>query len=154
IKRKVQELILAIKLEHRFSKDQLLTLYLNRVYLGNGTWGVDAASRRYFGIPATKLNLYQSALIAGLLKAPSGYNPINDAELSRERTAQVLANMEDVGDINQAQVQQALATGPTTVKRATVAGRYFSDWVRDNVDQFAHGDQDVVVHTTIDMALQ
>ena len=154
LKRKVQELVLAVKLEHRFTKDQLLTLYLNRVYLGNGTWGVDAAARRYFGVSATKLSLYQSALIAGLLKAPSRYNPINDADLSRDRTAQVLDNMEAVGDITHADAQAALASGPATVKHEPLIARYFADWVRDNVDQYNPGDRDVVVRTTIDMALQ
>jgi penicillin-binding protein 1A len=154
LKRKVQELVLAVKLEHRFTKGQLLTLYLNRVYLGNGTWGVDAAARRYFGEPASKLSLYQSALIAGLLKAPSRYNPINDEDLSRERTAQVLDNMEAVGDITHAEAQAALASGPGTVKVASMAGRYFADWVRDSVDQYNADGRDVVVRTTIDMALQ
>jgi len=154
LKRKVQELVLAVKLEHRFTKEQLLTLYLNRVYLGNGTWGVDAAARRYFGEPATKLTLYQSALIAGLLKAPSRYNPINDADLSRERTAQVLDNMEAVGSITHAESQAALASGPGTVKRDSLAGRYFADWVRDSVDQYNPGGRDVVVRTTINVALQ
>ncbi|HEY1720465.1 MAG TPA: PBP1A family penicillin-binding protein [Magnetospirillaceae bacterium] len=154
LKRKVQELLLALQLEHRFTKDQILTLYLNRVYLGNGTWGVDAAARRYFGVPASQLNLYQSALIGGLLKAPSRYNPLNDPELSKERTTQVLENMQATGDITAAQAQQALATGPATVKRATMTGRYFADWVRDRVDQYGGGDRDVVVHTTIDMGLQ
>ncbi len=153
-KRKIQEMLLALELEHRFTKEQIFNLYLNRVYLGNGTWGVDAAARRYFGVPAKSLNLYQSALLAGLLKAPSRYNPINDSDLSKERTAQVLENMETVGDITHAQAQAALATGPATVKRATLAGRYFADWVRDRVDQYVKGDRDVVVHTTIDMALQ
>jgi penicillin-binding protein 1A len=154
LKRKVQELLLALQLEHRFTKDEILTLYLNRVYLGNGTWGVDAAARRYFGVPATHLSLYQSALIAGLLKAPSRYNPLNDPQLSKERTQQVLLNMEATGAITDAQARQAMATGPATVKRATTSGRYFADWVRDRVDQYGGGDRDVIVHTTIDMALQ
>jgi len=154
LKRKVQELVLALKLEHRFSKEQILTLYLNRVYLGNGTWGVDAAARRYFGKPATRLDLYQSALIAGLLKAPSRYNPINDPDLSRERTAQVLDNMEAVGNIAHDEVQRALAGGPAGVKAASLAGRYFADWVRTGIDQYVKGDQDMVVRTTLDMALE
>jgi penicillin-binding protein 1A len=154
LKRKVQELVLAVKLEHRFSKEQLLTLYLNRVYLGNGTWGVDAAARRYFGVPASRMTLYQSALIAGLLKAPSRYNPINDADLSRERTAQVLDNMETVGDITHAQAEAALAAGPASVRHDTLVGRYFADWVRDKIDQYNPGGADVVAHTTIDMRLQ
>ena len=115
LKRKVQELLIAVQLEHRFTKDQILTLYLNRVYLGNGTWGVDAAARRYFGVPATRLSLYQSALLAGLPKAPSRYNPVADPDLSRERTAQVLANMEATGAITEAEGKQALATELKTI---------------------------------------
>ena len=75
IKRKIQEMLLAIWLEYNFTKEQILTLYLNRVYLGSGTYGIDAASRRYFNRPAEELTLYQAAVLAGILKAPSRYNP-------------------------------------------------------------------------------
>ncbi len=154
LKRKVQEVLLALELERRFTKDQILALYLNRVYLGNGTWGVDAAARRYFGIPATRLDLYQSALIAGLLKAPSRYNPLSDADLSRERTRQVLDNMVAVGDITEADADRAARTGPSGVRKASLSGRFFADWVRDHVEQYVREDRDVVVRTTLDMSLQ
>ncbi len=154
IKRKVQELLMALWLEHKFTKDQILTLYLNRVYLGSGTWGVDAASRRYFGVPASRANLYQSALLAGLLKAPSRYNPQNDRELSYKRTTQVLANMVAAGSISQAQAEEAARTGPATVREISHTGRYFADWVRDQVEQYADENRDIVVQTTLDMGLQ
>ena len=154
LKRKVQELLMALWLEHKFSKDQILTLYLNRVYLGNGTWGVDAAARRYFGVPATELNLYQSALLAGLLKAPSRYNPQNDRDQSYKRTSQVLANMVAFGAITQDQADAALKTGETTVRQVSHTGRYFADWIHDLVDQYARDDRDIVVQTTLDMGLQ
>ncbi|OIR09053.1 penicillin-binding protein 1F [mine drainage metagenome] len=153
-KRKIQELLLALWLEHKFSKDQILTLYLNRVYLGNGSWGVDAASERYFGISARGLNLYQSALLAGLLKAPSRYNPQNDQEESLQRTTQVLANMVAFGAITPAQAQEALKTGPGTVKKISHTGRYFADWVRDQVEPYTRDGRDLVVRTTLDLALQ
>jgi len=153
-KRKIQELLLALWLEHKFTKDQILTLYLNRVYLGNGSWGVDAASKRYFDTSARNLNLYQSALLAGLLKAPSRYNPQNDQEQSRKRTTQVLLNMVAFGAITQAQMDEALRTGPTTVKQISHTGRYFADWVRDQVEPYTHEGRDLVVHTTLDMGLQ
>ena len=154
LKRKVQELLMALWLERKFTKDQILTLYLNRVYLGSGSWGVDAAAKRYFDTSARNLNLYQSALLAGLLKAPSRYNPQNDREQSAKRTSQVLANMVAFGAITEQQADEAKRTGPGTVKQISHAGRYFADWVRDQVQQYTHDDHDIVVHTTLDMALQ
>jgi penicillin-binding protein 1A len=154
LKRKIQELLLAIQLERRFSKEQILTLYLNRVYLGSGTWGVDAAARRYFDQPATSLNLYQSALLGGLMKAPSRYNPQNDRTLSLKRTTQVLANMVAAGYITQTQMDEALRTGQQTVKQIAHTGRYFADWVHDQVAPVAGSDRDIVVHTTLDITLQ
>ncbi|SRR5579859_611062 len=153
-KRKIQELELAVWLEHKFTKEQILTLYLNRVYLGSGTWGVDAAARRYFDIPATQLNLYQSALLGGLMKAPSRYNPQNDRTQSAKRTAQVLANMVAAGYISQAEADQARDTGQATVKQIAHTGRYFADWIHDQVAPIAGTDRDIVVHTTLDMNLQ
>ncbi|GHU06003.1 hypothetical protein FACS1894205_6800 [Alphaproteobacteria bacterium] len=154
LKRKIQELVVALWLEHKFRKDQILALYLNRVYLGNGTWGMDAAARRYFDRSARTLNLYQSALLAGLLKAPSRYNPQNDAVLSHQRTSQVLANMVMAGVLSQKEADQALKEGPNSVKRISHTGRYFADWVHDQVDPYTAEGRDIVVQTTLDMALQ
>jgi len=154
LKRKIQELLLAVWLEHKFTKEQILTLYLNRIYLGNGTWGVDAAAHRYFDISATQLNLYQSALLGGLMKAPSRYNPQNDRTQSAKRTAQVLANMVAAGYISQAEADQARDSGQATVKQISHTGRYFADWIHDQVAPIAGADRDIVVHTTLDMNLQ
>ena len=154
LKRKVQELLMALWLERKFSKEQILTLYLNRVYLGSGSWGVDAAARRYFDRPAKTLNLYQSALLAGLLKDPSRYNPQNDPELSARRTQQVLANMVAAGVLSQDDADRAVHEGPSTVRQVSHTGRYFADWIHDQVERYTAEGRDIVVHTTLDMALQ
>src|SRR4029077_6916514 len=91
--RKIQETLLALWLEYRFSKNQILEIYLNRVYFGAGTYGVDAAAHRYFNKSARQTRLYESAAIAGLLKAPTRFNPTHDRDKAATRTAQVLAKM-------------------------------------------------------------
>ncbi len=156
LKRKVQELLMALWLERRFSKDQILSLYLNRVYLGSGTFGVDAAAKRYFDVSARKVDLYQAAVIAGLLKAPSRYSPINDPEASRKRTADVLAHMVRAGYIDQTTADAAEVTGAARlIRRQVPAGRYFADWVMSNLDQFGEvSGKDIVVKTTLDVGLE
>ena len=156
LKRKVQELLMALWLEKRFTKDQILTLYLNRVYLGSGTFGVDAAAKRYFDVSARKLDLYQSAVLAGLLKAPSRYSPLNDPEASRKRTADVLQNMVNAGYIDQKTADENEVTGASQlVRRPLPAGRYFADWVMSHLDQFGEvAGKDIVVETTLDIGLQ
>lgn len=156
IKRKVQELLMALWLEQRFTKDQLLTLYLNRVYLGSGTFGVDAAAKRYFEVSARNVSLYQAAVIAGLLKAPSRYSPLNDPEASHKRTVEVLQNMVEAGYIDQATADYAALTGAAQmVRRPTPAGRYFADWIMQHLDELGEVQgRDIVVRTTLDMGLQ
>ena len=156
LKRKVQELLMALWLEKRFSKEQILTLYLNRVYLGSGTFGVDAAAKRYFDVSARKVDLYQAAVIAGLLKAPSRYSPLNDPEASRRRTADVLANMVKAGYIDQKTADTVQVTGASQmIRRAAPTGRYFADWVMSHLDQFGEvAGKDIVVRTTLDIGLQ
>jgi len=156
LKRKVQEVLMALWLEHRFSKDQILTLYLNRVYLGSGTFGVDAAAKRYFEVSARKVSLYQSALIAGLLKAPSRYSPLNDAEASHQRTVDVLHNMVEFGAIDQRAADVAAVTGAAQlVRRPLPAGRYFADWLLTQLDGLGEVQgKDIVVKTTLDVNLQ
>jgi len=114
LSRKIQELLLAFWLEHRFSKDQILTLYLNRVYLGAGTYGVEAASQRYFGKSARRLSLAEAAMLAGLLKAPSRYAPTRDLARARDRADQVLAAMVEA-DMITAEVAQAARERPATL---------------------------------------
>jgi penicillin-binding protein 1A len=111
LSRKIQETLLALWLEHRFTKNQILEIYLNRVYLGAGTYGVDAAAHRYFKKSARQTNLYESAAIAGLLKAPTRFNPTRDREKAAARTAQVLGKMVDAGFIANNQAAAALSGG-------------------------------------------
>lgn len=156
MKRKVQEVLMAFWLEKRFSKEQILGLYLNRVYLGSGTFGVDAAAKRYFDVSARKVDVYQAAVLAGLLKAPSRYSPLNDPEASRRRTADVLDNMVKAGYIDAKTAETVQVTGAAQlVKRPIPAGRYFADWVMSNLDQFGEvAGKDIIVHTTLDIGLQ
>src|SRR5712691_1403390 len=109
--RKARETLLALWLEHRFAKDQILEIYLNRVYLGAGTYGVDAAAHRYFGKSAAKLNLFESAVIAGLLKAPTRFNPARDRDAAAARAAQVLGAMVEAGFITAADMAAAQKEG-------------------------------------------
>jgi penicillin-binding protein 1A len=157
LKRKVQEVLLALWLERTFSKDEILTLYLNRVYLGAGVYGVDAAAKKYFGKSARDVTLLEAATLAGLLKAPSHYNPSSDPEAARRRAAVVLNSMVDAGFINSAQNVAALAGSANLGKTGTSdrTGRYFADWVYDQVSSYVGtSDRDLVVVTTLDLRLQ
>ncbi len=153
--RKIRETLLALWLEHRFSKDQILEIYLNRVYLGAGTYGVDAAAHRYFGKSAAQLNLFESAVIAGLLKAPTRYSPSRDRAAAIARAAQVLDNMVDAGDITAASAAAAKKEGAALPVAARSGSRYFADWVADQIRDFAGADnRDLTVRTTLDPRLQ
>ena len=157
IKRKVQELALALWLEHEFTKEQILAIYLNRAYFGAGAYGVDAAARKFFGRPATEVSTYQAAMLAGLLKAPSRYNPIASPENAAERTTQVLGRMVDAGYITRDEAGAAELQPGTVVADVgdRHGGRYFVDWVVAQVSDFvATQDRDVVVATTLDPNLQ
>ena len=133
--RKLHELILSFWLEMRFTKEQILSIYLNRVYLGSGTYGVQAASEKYFNKKVEELNLYESALIASLLKAPSKYNPIANEKLSNIRTSKVLENMLKDGlisskNLDQAKINNARYEKFTSAPKST---RYFVDWLLPRV---------------------
>ena len=155
LKRKIQEAMLALWLESRFTKDQILTAYLNRVYLGAGTFGVDAAARTYFGKPATEVDIRESAVLAGLLKAPSRYAPSSNPDESAERARVVMAAMLDAGYLTQAQYDAARTAKPSPRRRPGGDGRYFADWVTDLVPGFAGPDHgDVIVRTTLDLRMQ
>ncbi len=156
LKRKIQEALMAVKLERRFSKDQILTLYLNRVYMGAGSYGVDAAAQRYFGVPATHVSVAQAAILAGLLKAPSHYNPINDSAATAQRASVVLDEMVLAGVIDAPQAALAkTATQNLGVSQRGNGSRYFADWVLQELDNTL-GDlgQDVIIHTRFDPRLQ
>ncbi|MBC8337782.1 MAG: PBP1A family penicillin-binding protein [Rhodospirillales bacterium] len=156
IKRKFQELLLALWLEHKFSKAQILTIYLNRVYLGSGTFGVDAAARKYFDRPVAEISTYQAAMLAGLLKAPSRYNPISSPARARARTAQVLKNMVAAGALSVEDAKRAAAQQNVLREmHKTGGGRYFVDWVLEQVPGYVNpGGRDLVVQTTLDAGLQ
>lgn len=155
LKRKIQEAMLALWLEHRFTKDQILTAYLNRVYLGAGTFGVDAAARTYFGKPATQLDLRESAIIAGLLKAPSRYAPSSNPDEAAERSRVVMGAMVDAGFITAQELEAARNAPPSAKRKPGGDGRYFADWVTELVSAFVgSGHGDVVVRTTLDLKLQ
>ncbi len=154
--RKIRESLLALWLTHRFTKTQILEIYLNRVYFGAGCYGVDAAAHRYFGLSARQIDLYQSAMLAGLLKAPTRFNPLHDRDLAAARTAQVLANMVEAGFVTKREAAAAINAAP----RAAVASRrpqsrYFADWVADRLaDYTGAAGRDLTVLTTLDPRLQ
>jgi penicillin-binding protein 1A len=155
--RKGQELLLSFWLEHNFTKTEILELYLNRVYFGSGTYGVDAAARRYFGRPAKDVTLLQAAMLAGMLKAPSRYNPNNDPIAAATRAQIVIQNMIDAGFITE---EQANAAGSQSIAAEDNApmppvARYFSDWALDQVSSYiGFTNEDLVVQTTLDPRVQ
>ncbi|MEJ8572628.1 penicillin-binding protein 1A [Microbaculum marinum] len=156
IRRKVQEVLLALWLEHKYSKDEILEMYLNRVYLGGGATGVEAAARTYYGKSAREVTLAEAATIAGLLKAPSRYAPTANPDLAEERAQTVISAMVDAGFISDDDAKLALISGaemrPQTPGEA--AG-YVADWVWEQVPSFiGEVRSDIVVDTTIDMRMQ
>ena len=156
-KRKIQEVLLALWLEQNLSKDEILTLYLNRVYFGAGAYGVDAAARRYFAKPATEVTLAEAAMLAGLLTAPSRYAPTVNLDGARARAAIVLSDMVEAGLLNRQQAEAAAAGRVSLAPQPTQRrGRHFADWVRDQLPDYvdATGRIDLVVGTTLDLRLQ
>ncbi|MEW6597798.1 MAG: penicillin-binding protein 1A [Pseudomonadota bacterium] len=154
-KRKVQELILAVELEHKFSKKEILALYMNRVYFGAGAYGIEAAAQRYFNKPASKLTVGEAAVLAGLLKSPTHYSPISDRERAARRATIVLDKMVQTGAITSAQRDEAFShpvnVSPTL---ASQHAQYFIDWVDAQVrQQVGQPTQDLVVETTLDLAI-
>ena len=154
--RKIQEAILALWLEHRYSKKQILELYLNRVYFGAGAFGVEAASQRYFGKPARAVSLPEAAVLAGLMKAPTKLAPNRNPAGATERAGQVLAAMRDEGLITPAAAKAALAAPAHAVKpRDLGAVGYAADYVMDVLDDLVGAPRgDIVVTTTIDPAIE
>jgi penicillin-binding protein 1A len=154
--RKFREMILALAMERKYSKDDILELYLNRVYFGGGAYGIDAASRRFFDHPATALSLSEAAIIAGLVKAPSNYSPTADAQAALGRAHVVLNIMAEAGVISQA---QATGTRPETVQLAVQpkqdSVRYFTDWALPQLDGLIdESTRAIDVHTTLDLKMQ
>jgi penicillin-binding protein 1A len=156
-RRKAQELILAIWLEAKFSKKQILELYLNREYFGAGAYGIEAASQRYFNKPASQLSLSESALLAGMMKGPSRYSPVAASDRAARRATIVLDEMVRIHAITPAERDQAFAAGPIRVNPvlANQRAQYFTDWVDDQVRTLVgQPTEDLVVETTLDLPLQ
>ena len=155
LKRKIQELLLALWLEHRFTKDEILTLYLNRVYFGAGAYGVDAASYKYFGKPARLLEVGEAAVLAGLLKAPSRYAPTNNPDSAGKRGRLVLDAMVAARFLTEAEAGQARATPIILSSSQFAAAPYFVDFIMQEVRLHAQSvDADLIVQTTYDPKLQ
>ncbi|HEV2649676.1 MAG TPA: PBP1A family penicillin-binding protein [Rhizomicrobium sp.] len=154
--RKTQEAMLALYLEQRYSKDQILTLYLNRVYFGAGVYGIEAAAQRFFGKHAEQLTLTEAAMLAGSVKAPARYNPLADADASMQRATVVLRAMQDNGYIDERTRLLAEATRPRIVRGAGTPGSgYFADWVIASLSGYAGtGEDSLIVETTLDLAAQ
>ncbi|MGE0256397.1 MAG: transglycosylase domain-containing protein [Alphaproteobacteria bacterium] len=154
--RKIKELLLAFWLEARFGKDELLTIYLNRVYFGAGNWGVEAASRAYFDKSARRLDLYEAALLAGLLRAPSRWNPAADPEAAHGRTLVVLQTMVEAGFIgadDAAAAARRHAGRPAATGAVAGLGRHFADWALERAGAYG-GRGDLTIETTLDPRLQ
>jgi penicillin-binding protein 1A len=155
-RRKAQELILAVWLEMKFSKKQILELYLNRVYFGAGAYGIEAASERYFNKPASKLTVGEAAILAGMMKGPSRYSPVAATDRASRRATTVLDEMVRIHAITPEQRDEALRT-PVTVSPVLASQRaqYFVDWVDDQVRSLVgEPTEDLVVETTLDLPLQ
>src|SRR6185312_14483749 len=161
--RKLEEFTLALWLESRLSKSDILELYLNRVYLGSGAYGIDAAARRYFSKPARSLTLAEAAMIAGLLRAPSKFSPLSNPGLARARAKLVLSQMQDAGFITEDEERKALDEVSRSFERsqnAKPAGAdYAVDFVMDQlapvyVMAVAGGAGGLIVETTLDRHMQ
>ena len=156
LERKLQEVVLAVWLESKFSKDEILQLYMNRVYFGAGATGIDKAAQKFFGKSARDVNLSEAAVLAAVLKAPSRYNPITSTERANQRAREVLNDMVKAGFITQAEADatrgvEARAPGSTYIS----AKRYVVDWVSETLpDLIGELKDSVVVETTIDPVLQ
>jgi penicillin-binding protein 1A len=154
--RKMQELVLALWLERRFSKTQILELYLNRVYFGSGAYGVEAAAQRYFGKSAREVKVAEAAMLAGLVKSPSRLAPSRNPDGAERRARAVLAAMTALDFVTETMAKAALAQPARAVKLAGAGSvNYVADWIMDVLDDLVgRVEQDLIVETTIDPALQ
>jgi penicillin-binding protein 1A len=160
ITRKVKEAILALQLERRYTKDEILELYLNQIYLGSGAYGVEAAARTYFGIDVSRLSLSQCALIAGLPKAPSRYSPLVDPDLALKRRNVVLNQMRAIQSINEAAYRQARNEPLSTVTRRPPGqmAPYFIQHIKQTLETHIGADPlykgGLTVYTTLSSKVQ
>jgi len=153
--RKMQEAMLALEMERRYSKNQILTLYLNRVYFGAGVYGIEAAAEKFFGKHANELSLPEAAIIAGSVKAPARYNPLSDADAGQARAQLVLKAMQNAGFIDANTRTMAEATRPRTIRaNATPGSGWFADWVVAHLGEVVQSTQPVIVETSFDLETQ
>lgn len=152
--RKIKEAMLAIWLEQKLTKNEILSAYMNRVYLGSGTYGFEAAAQLYFGKSAKDVTLHEAAVLAGLLKAPSRYSPHNDPKLAIKRSNLVLNSMVEAGYIKKDDIQDKGIVISLPNKRANDqrTARYYADWIISGLDEIiGMPGVDMVVHTTLDL---
>ncbi len=156
LERKAQEVMLAVQLGQRYSKKQILGMYLSRVYFGGGAYGLEAASRRFYDKPASQLTVAEAAVLAGCLKSPTNYSPIDQPERSAERARLVLDAMSETGVITPAQHRRALLHPAVAHKSsATAEAQYFIDWVdRQTRALIPDPKSDLTVETTLDLPLE
>jgi len=155
--RKLKEVPMALALELKYSKNEILSIYLNRVYLGAGTYGFEAAARRYFGKSARGLTPAEAAMLAGLLRAPSRYAPTNDLDLAQGRASVIVRLMEREGYLTAQQTIDALANpAHLSVAAESRLGAAFADWVMETAPTYLtrRTTEDVTIATTFDPALQ
>ena len=154
IERKIREALLAFWLEWRYDKNHIISLYLNRAYFGSGAYGVDAAARRFFSKPAAEVDLWEAAVLAGLLKAPSRLSPVANPSGAAERGRLVLKAMASAGFISGEQAARAAASSLRTATEPDGRG-YFADWVLAQVNRrLGMVDRDLRIATTFDPGLQ
>ena len=157
LKRKIQEAMLAVWLEYHLTKDEILSAYLNRVYMGSGIYGVDGAARLYFNKDLKDINLQEAATLAGLLKAPSRYSPLNNPGLSKERADVVLNAMVDANFIKKKDAENFTKVPPLPAIKPSggSAEKYYADWVVDGLeDLIGTPREDIVIETTMDTSIQ
>ncbi len=163
IQRKIREAFLATELEHNYTKEQILEKYLNTIYFGNRAYGIEAASQAYFGIPASRLNIEQSALLAGLIRGPETYNPYKNPEEATKRRNFVIDNMLSQGFIKPGEAKQAKAK-PLSIlpKQQSYIGAapYFADWIKSEMEYDLHYSENDInsrgfkIYTTLDPKMQ
>ena len=155
-KRKIQEVLLALQLERKFTKEQILTCYLNRAYFGAGNYGVGNAAKFYFGKNVAEINLKESALLAGLLKAPSKFSPKNNKELAQDRADEVLENMVEAGFLNEKKLSRINKDVAYKVEKSQRL--YFADFVREQYPDFISEklsqDKRILITTTLNEEIQ
>ena len=155
--RKIKEVPYAMAMEVKYSKEEILTIYFNRAYLGAGARGFEAAAQRYFGKSANEVNAAESAMLAGLLKAPSYFAPTNNMDRARARANVIIGLMEEQGFVTTAQADEARARpAELSEAAATRSGGFFADWVMETAPAFLTSEttEDVIIRTTLDQRIQ